>query len=346
MATISTRNSANSIVADWRQRVFRLEDDYNPPEALITRRGIPILNRSELTQICGQKKSFKTHIYLEVLKAALRKGQSVFAANAEGLKALVLDTEQSPERLKLLYGAMLHSIGLPEDRTPDQFLIMFLLGYSPEEKNNALLDAMDDFQPDIVILDNVGDFVDDVNELAPSNQMIQLLLRLAWERNCAIVCIIHQNPGSKKGRGHMGTLLANAVANSIELTRLSDNSVSVSCGNGSRGEPFPDFSITFDIDNGTIVETDGVPPYAFRKQGHSVSEEIAMAIPQLMDRNPFGDSEPVTKADLVKRICDNYQLDSHHRNTAYRAITRAIQDGIIREIAKNKFIVNLAAEEE
>ena len=151
------------------------------------------------------------------------------------------------------------------------------------------------------------------------------------ENNCSIVPIIHQNPGTKKERGHLGTILGNKTSGYISLERFW-SIFHVKCVEGCRGEPFPAFSVRFDSETKGLVETDTHLACAQSSgQTLKVSKEEAMAetIPSLFTRDYSGNPEHLKKSELVNRIRETYNLNTNHRTTAYRAIDKALLKGII-----------------
>lgn len=339
MATISHLSDTNH-KPNWREREFRLENQYRIPEAIVSRKGRPVMTRGEITLITGVKKTFKTHIYQEILKSTLIQKNTMFDA-ASGLNVLVLDTEQPPSRLQEQYLALLSAVGLPASATPSQFRMFYLLGYSPQEMIVTLLESTNEYHPDIVIIDGIADLVDDINSYGQCTQLVTTLQRLAMESDCSIVPIIHQNPGSKKERGHLGTILGNKTSGYISLERFGDI-VQVKCLEGCRGEPFPAFAVRFDPESKGLVETDGLPTYAQsldQTRNTTKSDAMAETIPSLFVRDYSGTPELLQKSELAKKICEAHRLDKNHRTTAYRAIEKALLNGILLKTTNGLYTI-------
>ena len=329
MGTISSLSGTDH-KPNWREREFRLENKYPLPDALVFRKGRPVMTRGEITVITGVRKTFKTHIYQEVLKSTLIQKKTLFDANS-GLTVLVLDTEQHPSRLQEQYTALLSTAGLPTSATPSQFKMFYLLGFSHQEMTDTLLETTKEYHPDIVIIDGIADFVDDINSYGQCAKLVTTLQSLAMENNCSIVPIIHQNPGTRKERGHLGTILGNKTAGYISLERFGDI-VQVKCLEGCRGEPFPAFAVRFDSETKGLVETDGLPTYPQslgQTRDTTKADAMAGTIPSLFVRDYSGTLEQLQKSELAKRICEVHHLDKNHRNTAYRAIDKALHKGIL-----------------
>ena len=80
-----------------------------------------------------------------------------------------------------------------------------------KERRSLLKEAVERYEPDLVIVDGIRDLVNDINDGVLAQEVMEELLHLATERNCCIVCVLHQNKGSEDHnlRGWIGTELMN-----------------------------------------------------------------------------------------------------------------------------------------
>ena len=80
-----------------------------------------------------------------------------------------------------------------------------------KERRGLLKEAVERYGPDLVIVDGIRDLVNDINDGVLAQEVMEELLHLATERNCCIVCVLHQNKGSEDHnlRGWIGTELMN-----------------------------------------------------------------------------------------------------------------------------------------
>ena len=183
--------------------------------------------------------------------------------------------------------------------------------------------------------------VRDVNDYTECQRFVRMLLSEAYKHKMGIIAVIHKNPDSDKERGHLGTILANKTSGYISLTRHG-KVVKVSCKDGCRGEPFPDFYIRYCQETQTIVEdspssgeTKPAPMSSRRvaptnKKGYprrpvSETESRARNIPSLF--NPGERS--VARSVMAHRIITKYGIPLKNRTQAYRAIKLALRMGII-----------------
>ena len=98
-------------------------------------------------------------------------------------------------------------------------------------------------EPSLICLDGVADMVADVNDLTSCNACTQKLMELSARFNCHIVCVIHNNFGTSKMTGHLGSALEKKSETIIELEANTVNKdwVTVKCKQ-SRNYAFENFS--------------------------------------------------------------------------------------------------------
>ena len=103
-----------------------------------------------------------------------------------------------------------------------------------------------------VVIDGVRDLVTSINDEAEASHMSSALLRWSEEYNIHIVVVLHENPGSEKARGHLGTELTNKAETVIALEIDSANEkVSMVRPGACRNEAFSPFA--FEIIEGLPV---------------------------------------------------------------------------------------------
>ena len=337
----------------WANRLIRLEDHYASPEALITRAGCPVVVRGELTLLSGAQKTYKTHIHQAITAAVLRENDTqMFASTKRNLNILILDTEQRSASLQQQYSLLLKSIGLPEDKTPGQLNMYCLRGLSLVDMHDCLTGSIELHKPDIVVVDNVADLVEDINDYQACDRLVKQLMNVADQHECAVVAVIHQNPGTNKERGHLGTILANKTSGYVSLAK-SGNQVCVSSTGKCRGAEFPDFLVTFDPESGTVVEVPGggpsLPTYAAAQSPKPKKlDQYVNAIPAYFGNNPFGDPEPLTTGEIVERLMKEFAIPKENRNVASRAIKKACEAGLIVKTRRGEYErkVEVASEDE
>ena len=239
-----------------------------PEEPALSVDGVGFFALNDIHGVKAKQKQGKTTA-LKICLAALLSGQ-MFRVKSELAEPLVLwlDTEQKAADVKLIISDVKRMTGL-DDEYIDTHLMLF-----PLRKMNyeTLLDdtrlLIGQYQPQVVIIDGVVEFVASFNDEVMSRQLIHDLLVLCEEKHCSIVNVLHENKAAddKNMRGHLGTVLSQAAGTVLECNKSKQGIITVTCSDPRHGST-PPWSFRFDAD-GNIVDAD-----AERKQAEAERRE-------------------------------------------------------------------------
>lgn len=187
----------------------------------------PCFPRGELVAISGKAKSGKTFVS-SILMALCFRSQvlSVDRIEQKRLHVLWYDTEQSEESTQdILRNRIIPMTGIAEESFPmDMFDIFNVRAESYDQRLPMLETAVRHYSPDLVVLDGARDLVADINDGVVAQNCIERLMRLASEKHCCIICILHQNKSAedKNLRGWIGTELKNKAFEVYECSKSSE----------------------------------------------------------------------------------------------------------------------------
>ena len=180
---------------------------------------IPSLPLGNLSAVKAKAKSGKTFFCSILMSVVLGAQFMDMRCRFAGSKVLYVDTEQSKfnvvqvcRRVNILCGQDL------KYKNPN-FNCLFLRETSKKKRLKKIKKKIRDFRPQLVILDGLRDIIDDINSSQECSEIIEDLMALSSETNSCICCVLHENPGSDKMRGHAGTELLNKVTDVYELVR-------------------------------------------------------------------------------------------------------------------------------
>ena len=193
------------------------ETRLKPMDFLFQLYGKPCFPRGELVAITGKAKSGKTFVTSMLMACCVTQKVLAFerlADNAESaekkpLRVLWYDTDQSDESTQdILKNRILKMTGQTDT---DMFDIFNVRSVGWEERRSLLKEAIERYDPDLVIVDGIRDLVNDINDGVLAQEVMEDLMQLAAGQNCCIVCVLHQNKGSEDHnlRGWIGTELMN-----------------------------------------------------------------------------------------------------------------------------------------
>ena len=212
---------------------------------------IPILKRGEhvvfsrenISTIGGKAKSRKT--FLTVLFAA------EFLRGSNDGKVLIVDTEMAKAHTYKTARRVHLSIGWAPSQSNDRLTVLSLREYSPDECIEIFREAIENLKPDLVFLDGIGDFVDDVNDQRESKEIVRMLMMLSAKYNCHICSVLHVNKVNEQLRGHLGTEIINKSETVLGVT--TKDGVSIVKPSHTRNIPCEPFAFS--------VNDDGLPKY-------------------------------------------------------------------------------------
>ena len=199
-----------------------------PMEFLFSLFNEPCFPRRELVAFTGRAKSGKTFVMSMLMVLCVMAEVLSFRRLTESkLRLLWYDTEQSDNstqdilknRIMPLYERV-NKNGAPFPE--DMFDIFNVRNLDREKREAYLIAAINYYKPDLVILDGIRDLVGDINDGTVAQELIEKLMHVAQEKDCCIVCVLHQNKSgeSRDPRGWLGTELLNKAFDVFATEKL------------------------------------------------------------------------------------------------------------------------------
>lgn len=180
----------------------------------------------------GKAKSKKTFNVTAIAASALKNGtvlkyRSSFPEDKRTV--LYIDTEQGRHHCQKVLKRILRLAGLPEDKNPDNLIMLALRKYAPPIRLAIVEQAIGTI-PDLglVIIDGIRDFLYDINSPSEATDIISRFMQWTDDRQIHIHTILHQNNNDENARGHIGTELNNKAETvmQVEVDKM-DRTVSV-----------------------------------------------------------------------------------------------------------------------
>ena len=179
------------------------ESQLKPMDFLFELYGKPCFPRGELVAITGKAKSGKTFVTSMLMACSItqkvlaieRHTESKDRTDQEPLRVLWYDTEQSDESTQdILRNRIMKMIASEVFPLYDIFNVRSV-GW--KERRSLLMEAVERYDPDLVIVDGIRDLVNDINDGVLAQEVMEELMQMAALKNCCIVCVLHQNKGSE-----------------------------------------------------------------------------------------------------------------------------------------------------
>ena len=310
---------------------------YPPKEYLLKVKGIPALSVGDIHLIQSHAKQGKTTL-VTIFVAAILAGRwaSLEYALTRTAKVVIFDTEQFECDTFRQYSNMMRLGGMQEEDL-ERFSIYNLRKLTYEERNDFIRATITREKPLLVVIDGIRDLISDINDAVKCPSFVQDLMRLATESKCAILGVLHNNPGEGKARGWLGTEFINKCGYSFEPQK-NDNIVTVK-NVVYRGAPIPEWRFTFDSEGSPIVDEyfldfidqkneERKQREATESQEIKDKEHLAMVIDVLKEQNNM-----LTRSELVRAVAD-MKIEGFGRQKIYNLIKTqlTLPDAPFREI--------------
>jgi hypothetical protein len=75
----------------------------------------------------------------------------------------------------------------------------------------------------LIVVDGIKDLVTSINDEAEATMIASKLLKWTEEHNIHIMCVLHQNKGDERARGHIGTELQNKAETVLSVIKDEQN---------------------------------------------------------------------------------------------------------------------------
>lgn len=257
--TVPTKESVerNERLEELNQLRITTKTVLPPEKATISLDGVPFFELGDIGAVKAKQKAGKTTM-LKALVAAWMNGENFrLKSEIDAAKVLLLDTEQKADDVKKIIDDVKQMSGV-DDAYIDSHLKLFCM------RKLSCKTLMEDtkllvytYHPQVVIIDGLVDFIESFNDETLSHQLINELIILSDNCNCAIITVLHENKGGDDHnmRGHLGTMLAQKASTVLQCSKDSNDIITVSCSD-SRHVAMPTWKIKYD-EFGHIVSADG-----------------------------------------------------------------------------------------
>lgn len=212
---------------------------------LLLCRNTGIVYPGDITTVQGQAKTRKTTLIGSAIATMTSGEPCLHFSVTKPLKVLLIDTEQSEYNLQN-QGYRTRMLGADMSQ-----ITVLALRPVPGASNrlDLTLQAANAIRPDIIIIDNVKDFVTDFNNNEESDTVVRSLMKLAGDLQIGIISVIHENYNTDKARGHVGSYLIEKASSQIRTECVpEDKGITKVSFPKTRNAPVEEFSFRLDED--------------------------------------------------------------------------------------------------
>ena len=292
------------------------------------------------SMVKGKAKSKKSFFINMAISAAVSKGliQNKIRSPLKDdfNQVLYFDTEQSEWHVQKAVKRICSQIGVG---IPSNLNTYNLRKLSPSERLKLIEYAIEN-TPNLgfVVIDGIRDLVTSINDEAEASNIASKLLKWTEEYNIHIVVVLHENPGSDKARGHIGTELMNKAETVIALqVDKSDDKISTVTAGFCRNKSFNPFA--FEItDEGLPKIIEDYVIQSKSKKGFDVLT-LSQSDKFTLLQKVFKNGEGFQHSELVSQI--KIVLDNKYQGTKGKGQSKIKE--LITESKNNGWLIQSGA---
>lgn len=273
--------------------VIDLSVAYPEPHYTLELNGVGSIPCGDIQGVVAKQKQGKTQLCIVLCASLLGCTDFGFKSLVPGTRILYADTEQS-EANAAKVAVKIHTLmRWPTDASNNRLRVVSLRRKAVKERLPIIVREVRKYKPTAVIVDGLVDLVTDFNDLRESADVIQSLMRLSAECDCAVVCVLHLNKSKDNNtpRGHVGSFLCQKASDVFQVEKSESgiyNVTETDCRN------CPIDSFAFGLDG------HGVPMRA-QSMAEVKAEANTAALSKLV-REAFGQDRELSYTELCDRI--------------------------------------------
>ncbi len=219
---IETAEAEAKQEASWKTYIVDLTKDVSKPTPILRD---PRDNSSlwategNLIMVAGEAKARKTFNVKMLVYIYLQQ-------NPEGA-CIWVDTEQSEYHIGLAFKAVQEVMGWEPKKPHERLTMVSFLGLAKRERLNMLSQMMSEVNPGLLVIDNIGHLVTNINDPEQSDTLVTMFDKFKKENpHSVILGVLHTNEGSSKlstdpkMRGHVGSDMEQYAETIFKVTRV------------------------------------------------------------------------------------------------------------------------------
>lgn len=212
--------------ADISENILDVTEVYERPVYSLAYHGAPFAPLGGIHALTGQSGNGKTMTFTMMMVALLKgeyMGLSRVLPDGEPVRVLYIDTEMERGNTQLVnlrvYSLMGWEFGVPHD----EFKVVCLREETKaEDRWKKTLKAIYELKPTVCFIDGLLDVISDFNNNEACQQIIYNCMATASHYGISLWCLVHQNPGSTKMVGHLGSMLERKVTDMFSTIKHKD----------------------------------------------------------------------------------------------------------------------------
>ena len=304
-----------------------LSVEYEEPKFTLKFGGVGTLPRGDIQAIKAKSKNGKSFLCAVFMASVFGSDVFPFESLENAPVVLYFDTEQNKRNTAKLARCAHSLLGWDIKQNHKDFHAYSLRTMETPERLPFIDKTISEQKPTITFIDGIADLIENFNDVEQSSDLINHLMRLSADNDCAIVCVLHTNKGKDDSgmKGHLGTMLLQKASDVFEV-RKTDGTFNVT-ESDCRNQPIGDFAFS--------IDGHGVPmPTTTLSENRQL---VRLEGIRKTFKDVFATVDELSFTDLLK----SYELNGAvSESTAKRAVRTAKSEGIIKLTPNDKYALS------
>ena len=291
--------------------------------ALIHHNSEPAIFPNSIAIIQGQSGVHKSGIAQSIC-ACLIKSDTIqhsllgfeLSPTARDIGVLYIDTERNlSDQLPYAMQKIVIQAGYSIVNIPANFNCISFL-QTPRKDRHGLLNTLLKYYTKqinrhlLVVLDVSTDFLSDFNNVSDSMNLSDMMNQMINEHNVTFICVIHENPGSEKARGHYGTEISNKATTIMQVSEYKQNmrpdpTFELKFLKNRNTKRLPSMFFEFNEESRNLVQLDKeIVNAIIDSKKHKANVEQIQKVMELL----FASVDEISRQDLLQKMIVNLNI--------------------------------------
>ncbi len=292
-----------------------MQAEYPKNEFLFSVDDEPVITQGDIHTIGAKQKGGKTSLVAIFMAAVLCGQWNRVSCLLKNLCVLYIDTEMKKIDTQSLGAKAARMAEVEVSALAGRIHLVNFRPLTSEQMEIGMRYFINKYKPQLVFIDGVVDLCANFNDVeASQNLVLNLLMKLADEKDCAIINILHTNKtdGYTELRGHLGAYFEQKGVTVMKCEKDDASNIVTVKFPTHRYAPVPEFHFTFD-EEGTPVCADGLHQMLEQQKAQSkheqkeaekkaVFEERKQIIVDILNANDGKMERKLLIAEAMKRL--------------------------------------------
>ena len=206
------------------KNVFIPTWDNKPPyrKPILSIKGVGVLSFQNITCLIAQPGAGKSSTIEGVISSVINKDCDCLGFETDIKSVMYIDFERTEEDVWKSFDRVMKRAKVSNGTIIDNVQIISFrnIPQAVSRKNNIEL-LLENYKPELLLLDGIGDLVDDTNSLEQAIECKNWIRSITSKFNVSILTTLHPNKGSLTPRGHIGSEILREAEGVLAIT-ISD----------------------------------------------------------------------------------------------------------------------------